>query len=67
MRRGLFLTLVLALGAIAAAHAFGIGQGNRFGRHGAAGVAGTPPTPSSCTGTIDLSAGCALPMLGGAP
>ena len=31
---------------------------------GSAGGSGVAP---SCTGTIDLSKGCALPMLGGAP
>jgi|FreactTroBogLake_1042271.scaffolds.fasta_scaffold93431_1 hypothetical protein len=27
---------------------------------------GTFPPPPSCSGTIDLSTGCAMPMLGGA-
>lgn len=62
--RALLALLVLCAG-IYAAHAFGLGEGNRFGRLGAAskGGGGVVP-PVGCAGAIDASAGCPLPMLG---
>ena len=65
MKKNLFaLAFLLALAG--AAHAFGIGLGNRFGRMGAMNKAGsvTPPPTGCGTGVLDLSAGCPLPMIG---
>lgn len=42
-----------------------VGPGD-YATGGAGGSIPTPP-PGGCLGVIDLSAGCALPMLGGAP
>jgi hypothetical protein len=62
--RALIVILLLAA-TIAAAQAFGLGLGNRFGRLGASGQAGAvSPPPAGCSGVIDASAGCPLPMLG---
>ena len=63
IRAALAITAILAL--ISAAHAFGLGLGNRFGHMGAAGKAGTAaPPPVNCgAGVIDLSTGCVQPML----
>ena len=58
------VALLMLVGMLAAAHAFGLGEGNRFGRLGfIAKNNGTPAPPSSCDGTIDLSTGCTMPML----
>lgn len=57
------IATLLLLGTLAAAHAFSLGLGNRFGHLGASPKAGTPTPPSSCDGTIDLSTGCVMPML----
>jgi hypothetical protein len=62
-----YLTILFVVITVAAAHAFGLGLGSRFGKLGAGSLPGTAAPPSTCSGTIDLSAGCALPMLGGAP
>ena len=44
----------------------GIGGGIGFGI--VAGTVGSaPPPPGGCSGVVDLSAGCALPMLRGNP
>lgn len=59
------LAFALLLALAGAAHAFGFGLGDRFGRMGVASAPrSVPPPPSGCTGVIDASAGCPLPMLG---
>lgn len=64
MTRALIVACLLAT-SIGAAYGLGLGrEGLVFGRMGAAGKAGTAPAPpSSCTGAIDLSTGCVMPML----
>lgn len=58
------IALLMLVGTLAAAHAFGLGEGTRFGRLGfIAKNNSTPAPPSSCDGTIDLSTGCVQPML----
>lgn len=59
IRAALVISALLA--SIYAAHAFGLGLGNRFGHMGGAGKAGTAgPPPVSCasTGIFDLSNVC---------
>lgn len=53
------IALLLLIGTLAAAHAFGLGEGNRFGRLGAFKKA-TPSAPVVCipgaaTGQMDFS------------
>ena len=58
--RILIAVMTLVTG-IYAAHAFGLGEGNRFGRLGAAskiGVAAPPLTPCTSTGVFNLANTC---------
>lgn len=64
--------LILAIMALIASYApqvvaLGIGRlGLGMGKLGVADVQGSNGSaPAGCTGAIDLSKGCALPMLGG--
>lgn len=59
------IAILLLAASIAAAQAFGLGLGNRFGRLGASSKAGSVTPPVNCgAGVIDASTGCTLPMLG---
>jgi hypothetical protein len=57
------IAALLLLALATAAHGFGLGLGTRLGRLGAISKSGSV-TPASCSGVIDASAGCPLPMLG---
>jgi hypothetical protein len=76
----MLLALAFAVGVIALAsmgHAQnslvgGLGAGETAGGLGGgigfgvvAGTVGSAPAPPGCNGVIDLSTGCAMPMLGG--
>lgn len=79
MRKILFAIFILALGSAAYGQIAGVGGGSApkgpsFGRWqndfgmglmGGTGAGGGPI--GGCNGVVDLSAGCALPMLHGAP
>ena len=77
MRAGLFLAVLgLAMAGLSgdalAQRTFptaettgGLGQGLMVFGGNVGGGSGPPPT--GCTGAVDLSAGCALPMLHGVP
>jgi hypothetical protein len=52
--------MLALIAALSAAHAFGLGEGNRLGKLGAASGGGTvtPLTPCTSTGIFDLSNTC---------
>jgi hypothetical protein len=53
--------VLATIAVVSAAHAFGLGMGNQFGRMGAAGMAGSaasPPVSCASTGVFDLSNVC---------
>lgn len=62
MKRHL-IAFALLLALAGAAHAFGLGLGNRFGKLGAI-YSGPSGSGGGCAGVIDASVGCPLPMLG---
>lgn len=63
MKKNLIAFAIL-LALAGAAHAFGLGLGNRFGKLGVSNGAGSVTPPPSCSGAVDASAGCPLPMIG---
>jgi hypothetical protein len=59
-----YLVITFVIFTVAAAHAFGLGLGGRFGKLGTGSLPGAASPSSVCIGTIDASAGCPLPMIG---
>jgi len=53
------IALLALVAGIYAAHAFGLGEGNRFGRLGVASKSGTAgPPPPLCSNALDFSVAC---------
>lgn len=66
LRLPVILAFLAVAGIISLASAAGPCVGaKRVICFGGKGGGGGPSPPGTCNGTIDLSAGCALPMLGG--
>lgn len=63
------IIMLILLPAIALAQIAGPMAGPSFDHRFpfAGGLIGSTPPPAGCAGVIDLSVGCALPMLGGIP
>lgn len=52
------VALLMLIGTLAAAHAFGLGEGNRFGRLGSFKKSGGSSPPPVCSNQLDFSQAC---------